>query len=178
VRTNFFRILLAVEQVVSANSRFSNEPLHQIFAEARRVIYGKSYVFIEMEHFNALPIDAWHSARIIARWRFSARLLQFLTAMPGIDWQRVEMFHLDEYIGLSINHPASFRKYLMEAVRWEKREFADTTCSTASKIRKKSFAQWAALRSAPIDLAFVVSVKMATWRSTILRPISIPMNPT
>lgn len=40
--------------------------------------------------------------------------LQFLTAMPGIDWQRVEMFHLDEYIGLPVTHPASFRKYLME----------------------------------------------------------------
>jgi glucosamine-6-phosphate deaminase len=29
-----------------------------------------------------------------------------------IDWEKVEVFHLDEYIGLSVNHPASFRKYL------------------------------------------------------------------
>jgi len=29
-----------------------------------------------------------------------------------IDWKRTEMFHLDEYIGLSANHPASFRYYL------------------------------------------------------------------
>ena len=33
---------------------------------------------------------------------------------PGIDWDKVEMFHLDEYIGLPIDHPASFRKYLRE----------------------------------------------------------------
>jgi glucosamine-6-phosphate deaminase len=31
-----------------------------------------------------------------------------------IDWNKVTAFHLDEYIGLSITHPASFRKYLME----------------------------------------------------------------
>lgn len=31
-----------------------------------------------------------------------------------LDWSKVEMFHLDEYIGLPITHPASFRKYLQE----------------------------------------------------------------
>lgn len=31
-----------------------------------------------------------------------------------IDWSKVEMFHLDEYIDLDENHPASFRKYLKE----------------------------------------------------------------
>jgi len=39
--------------------------------------------------------------------------IQALTEMD-IDWQKVEMFHLDEYIGLPENHPASFRKYLKE----------------------------------------------------------------
>ena len=29
-----------------------------------------------------------------------------------VDWSKVEMFHLDEYIGVSENHKASFRKYL------------------------------------------------------------------
>ncbi len=40
--------------------------------------------------------------------------LQALTAAPGIDWQRVELFHLDEYTGLPETHPASFRRYLRE----------------------------------------------------------------
>ncbi|MFC4871626.1 glucosamine-6-phosphate deaminase [Negadavirga shengliensis] len=31
-----------------------------------------------------------------------------------IDWVKVTMFHLDEYIGISDTHPASFRKYLKE----------------------------------------------------------------
>jgi len=40
--------------------------------------------------------------------------LEALTAAENIDWERVEMFHLDEYVGLPITHPASFRKYLLE----------------------------------------------------------------
>lgn len=31
-----------------------------------------------------------------------------------VDWSKVEVFHLDEYIGLDESHPASFRKYLYE----------------------------------------------------------------
>jgi len=31
-----------------------------------------------------------------------------------IDWSKVTAFHLDEYIGISEKHPASFRKYLKE----------------------------------------------------------------
>ena len=32
----------------------------------------------------------------------------------NVDWTRVDMFHLDEYIGLPVTHPASFRKYLTD----------------------------------------------------------------
>ncbi|MEO6356438.1 MAG: 6-phosphogluconolactonase, partial [Ferruginibacter sp.] len=37
-----------------------------------------------------------------------------LIAEKDIDWTKVIMFHLDEYIGLPVTHPASFRKYLQE----------------------------------------------------------------
>jgi glucosamine-6-phosphate deaminase len=40
--------------------------------------------------------------------------LDALTSQPDIDWPRLEVFHLDEYVGLPITHPASFRKYLLE----------------------------------------------------------------
>jgi len=40
--------------------------------------------------------------------------LQHLVAAPGIAWERTTMFHLDEYIGFSSEHPASFRRYLRE----------------------------------------------------------------
>lgn len=31
-----------------------------------------------------------------------------------VDWSKVTVFHLDEYIGLPISHPASFRRYLKQ----------------------------------------------------------------
>jgi glucosamine-6-phosphate deaminase len=60
-------------------------------------------------------LEARGAARIVAATGASQiRMLDKLTHEPGIDWTRVEMFHLDEYIGLSIDHPASFRRYLLE----------------------------------------------------------------
>jgi glucosamine-6-phosphate deaminase len=60
-------------------------------------------------------IDSRREARIVAATGASQfDFLDALTAAPGIDWSRVEMFHLDEYVGLPIDHPASFRKYLLE----------------------------------------------------------------
>jgi glucosamine-6-phosphate deaminase len=54
-------------------------------------------------------------ARIVAATGASQfEFLNALTKTPGIDWAKVEMFHLDEYVGLPITHPASFRKYLLE----------------------------------------------------------------
>lgn len=54
-------------------------------------------------------------ARIIAATGASQfEFLQALLEHTEIDWSKVEMFHLDEYIGLPITHPASFRKYLRE----------------------------------------------------------------
>jgi glucosamine-6-phosphate deaminase len=37
-----------------------------------------------------------------------------LVSNKDIPWEKVTMFHLDEYIGISTAHPASFRKYLKE----------------------------------------------------------------
>ena len=51
---------------------------------------------------------------ILATGNSQFETLNQLIAEPGIDWSKVSMFHLDEYIGLPITHPASFRKYLQE----------------------------------------------------------------
>jgi glucosamine-6-phosphate deaminase len=51
---------------------------------------------------------------ILATGTSQFQTLHQLVSELGIDWSKVVMFHLDEYIGLSINHPASFKKYLQE----------------------------------------------------------------
>lgn len=33
-----------------------------------------------------------------------------------VDWQRVRIFHMDEYVGMADDHPASFRRYLNEKI--------------------------------------------------------------
>jgi len=54
-------------------------------------------------------------ARIIAATAASQiEFLDALTKANAIDWARVEAFHLDEYIGLPVTHPASFRRMLLE----------------------------------------------------------------
>ncbi|HET9086693.1 MAG TPA: glucosamine-6-phosphate deaminase [Acidobacteriaceae bacterium] len=40
--------------------------------------------------------------------------LRALTSIPGLPWSKVCGFHMDEYVGMSPGHPASFRRYMRE----------------------------------------------------------------
>jgi len=51
---------------------------------------------------------------ILATGTSQFETLKQLISEPGIDWNKVVMFHLDEYIDLPITSPASFRKYLQD----------------------------------------------------------------
>src|SRR5687768_3977673 len=51
---------------------------------------------------------------ILATGTSQFETISYLINERRIDWEKVTMFHLDEYIGLSEIHPASFRKYLKE----------------------------------------------------------------
>ena len=69
-----------------------------------------------------------------------------------VDWSRVEMFHLDEYVDLPETHPASFRKYLRERfvskVPLKAAHFVDGTREGIARLTSE-------LRSAPIDLGLI-----------------------
>jgi glucosamine-6-phosphate deaminase len=51
---------------------------------------------------------------IVATGASQFEILSTLVQAPDIAWDKVTAFHLDEYVGLPITHPASFRKYLWE----------------------------------------------------------------
>lgn len=51
---------------------------------------------------------------VVATGSSQFEVLATLAAAPGIPWERITIFHLDEYCGLSAEHPASFRRYLRE----------------------------------------------------------------
>lgn len=101
-------------------------------------------------------IRARGKVRLIAATGASQfEFLDALTAAPDIDWSRVEMFHLDEYVGLPVTHPASFRKYLTERLISKteiiKYHFLDgekNPDGVAQQVGKE-------LTAAPIDVAFV-----------------------
>lgn len=40
--------------------------------------------------------------------------LHALTEIKGVPWDRIQGFHMDEYVGMAPDHPASFRRYLHE----------------------------------------------------------------
>jgi glucosamine-6-phosphate deaminase len=95
-------------------------------------------------------------ARIIAATGMSQfEFLNALTTTPGIDWAKVEMFHLDEYVGLPATHPASFRKYLLERfiepagiTRYHLLDGEDNPDEICRRVG-------AEISAAPIDVAFV-----------------------
>ncbi|NIM98321.1 MAG: glucosamine-6-phosphate deaminase [candidate division Zixibacteria bacterium] len=62
---------------------------------------------------NALAAKG-HASFIAATGASQFEFLQSLTNQTAIDWERTTMYHLDEYLGLPEDHPASFRRYLRE----------------------------------------------------------------
>jgi glucosamine-6-phosphate deaminase len=101
-------------------------------------------------------IAAKGSARIVAATAASQiDFLDALTQEPGIDWSKVEAFHLDEYIGITIFHPGSFRKMLMEQLVQKtgitNYHLLDGEHDAAETVAHAG----AALASAPIDIAFL-----------------------
>jgi glucosamine-6-phosphate deaminase len=95
-------------------------------------------------------------ARIIAATAASQlEFLDALTKSPGIDWRNVEVFHLDEYIGLPIDHPGSFRKMLVEQLITKtgitRFHLLDGDADASDVIRRVG----KALAAEPVDIAFL-----------------------
>ena len=96
-------------------------------------------------------------ARIIAATAASQReFLDALTNAAGIDWTKVEAFHLDEYIGLPITHPGRFRKMLLEQLIEKtgirRYHLLDGDAADPAAVVREVGER---LASAPIDIAFL-----------------------
>ena len=74
---------------------------------------GERAAELTAEKLNA-AIEKNGSARLVLSTGASQfETIQSLIKLP-VDWSKVEVFHLDEYVDLPITHPASFRKYIKE----------------------------------------------------------------
>ena len=99
-------------------------------------------------------LNRGHARIVVATGASQIELLDALTKAENIDWPRVEMFHLDEYVGLPITHPASFRKYLLERLISKtgitRYHLLDGTGDPGEVLRHVG----TLLQSAPVDIVF------------------------
>ena len=75
---------------------------------------GKSAGKAAAELIRDTIADKGYANIILATGTSQFETLNQLIAEQDIDWSKVTMFHLDEYIGLPMTAKASFRKYLKE----------------------------------------------------------------
>ncbi|WP_009632766.1 glucosamine-6-phosphate deaminase [Synechocystis sp. PCC 7509] len=69
------------------------------------------------QNYLSSLLKTQNQARVIlATGNSQLKFLEALIALGGVDWSRVVFFHLDEYLGISPQHPASFRYYLHKNV--------------------------------------------------------------
>ncbi len=56
------------------------------------------------------------AAAILATGNSQIQFLEELIGLGGVDWSKITLFHMDEYLGISAADPASFRQYLRRRV--------------------------------------------------------------
>lgn len=75
---------------------------------------GKAAGSVAADLIRAAILEKGSVNIILATGTSQFATLNQLISQKDIDWSKVSMFHLDEYIGLPMSSPASFRKYLKE----------------------------------------------------------------
>jgi glucosamine-6-phosphate deaminase len=67
-------------------------------------------------HLQATLATQGTARVILASATSQVEFLESLVTLEGIDWPRITVFHMDEYLGVGADHPASFRRFLRERV--------------------------------------------------------------
>jgi glucosamine-6-phosphate deaminase len=116
---------------------------------------GRSAAAAAADHIRCAIRQRGQANIIVATGASQFEVLAALVAAEGIDWPKVVGFHLDEYIGLPMSHPASFRRYLKERlvdrVPLGAFHYVDGEGDPAAECRRLG----ELIRSHPIDVALV-----------------------
>jgi glucosamine-6-phosphate deaminase len=96
-------------------------PLKEFRAESLRVLVfedrarmGRAAAAHAGRAISGRIAEAGRANVVFAAAPSQDEFLAGLVAHPSLDWSRVTAFHMDEYLGLDADHPASFRRYLHE----------------------------------------------------------------
>ena len=74
---------------------------------------GRKAAIKTAEIINKAIKEKGHARIVLSTGASQFEMFDALVKLP-VDWSKVEMFHLDEYVDLPETHIASFRKYLKE----------------------------------------------------------------
>ena len=87
---------------------------------------GAAAAHASAEALKRLAVSGKVIGVIFATGASQIETLKVLATIPGLPWKQVDGFHMDDYLGLPLDHPASFRAYLEEKLveRVSMRSFA------------------------------------------------------
>jgi len=135
------------------NSKYGDEAMLKIFNDKKSL--SKAAAVHAASSIREAIATNGRARIVLATGAAAFDFLEFLSHEPGIDWSKVEAFHLDEYIGLPITHPASFRKILQERIvqkagigKFHPLDGEHDAEAVVEQVSKE-------IASAPIDVAFV-----------------------
>lgn len=67
-------------------------------------------------YLSGIVKEKGSASAILATGNSQLAFLEKLISRGGLDWSKVTLFHMDEYLGISPDHKSSFRRYLRERV--------------------------------------------------------------
>ena len=86
----------------------------RVEVHADRPAVGVATAAVVAEEIRGLLQRDGKAAVIFASAPSQNEFLSELRQAPGIDWSKLTAFHLDEYVGIGPDHPASFRRFLID----------------------------------------------------------------
>jgi glucosamine-6-phosphate deaminase len=102
-----------MEKLTSEVEEFQVEKL-KVQVHPSREAAGAAAAKATADSIKALAAARKIFSVIFATGASQIETLKALTAIPGLPWAQIDGFHMDDYVGLPLDHPASFRAYLEE----------------------------------------------------------------
>jgi glucosamine-6-phosphate deaminase len=86
----------------------------QIYDTSREL--GKASADMVISRLEEVIREDGHANLLLATGASQLEFLKAFRKTDQLDWSKITTFHLDEYIGIDEDHPASFRKYLHDRI--------------------------------------------------------------
>lgn len=126
----------------------------KIFVDRNADEMGKRAAEITAEMIRKAISDHGECRLLLSTGASQFEVLSYLTKID-LPWDKVTGFHLDEYNGMSAEHPASFKKYLKERFVDIVHPKAFNYVNGLGDVEKNLAELTAEIRKAPIDVGLI-----------------------